>query len=224
MSPRMSRRTPGPMGAWRGAGRVLGLAAIAVLLTSCDGAAPGFACKVEVDTPDLVQDRIAAGIADCDWEVDESLPAPDLPDLALDCLGGTGQRSLTDVRGPAMINFWASNCGPCRDELPALQEFSATYGDRVMVLGVDYLETYPGAAIDLARQTGVTYPSLADACGDLGEIDLVIQGLPQFVFVAADGSISRDAGGKDSVAELVAMVDEHLGIDLTAPEPTGAVS
>ncbi|MCX6398550.1 MAG: TlpA disulfide reductase family protein [Propionibacteriales bacterium] len=194
------------------------LLAACVLLTGCDSVAPALACKVDVDTPDLVRDREAAGIEDCDFEVDDAAPAAALPGLELDCLGGTTSRSLADVRGPALINFWASNCGPCRKELPVLQAFHEQYGDQVAVLGVDYLETYPGAAIDLARQSGVTYPSLADACGDLQETDLVVQGLPQFVFVAADGSIQQSAGGVDSVAELVALVEKHLAIDVTAKE------
>ena len=198
---------------------VVALVATGVLLAACDDAAPGMACKVEVDTADLVKDREAAGIADCDWPVDETAPAADLPDVDLDCLGGTTQRSLADVRGPAMINFWASNCGPCRDELPALQQFTAAYGDQVQVIGVDYLETYPGAAIDLARQSGVTYPSLADACGDLQETTLAIQGLPQFVFVSADGSVSRSAGGVESLQEIVDLVTEHLDVTL---EPEAA--
>lgn len=197
---------------------LVALLAAGVLLTGCDSVAPALACKVDVDTPDLVRDREAAGIDDCDFEVDAAAPAAALPDLDLDCLGSTTSRSLAEVRGPALINFWASNCGPCRKELPVLQEFHEKYGDQVSVLGVDYLETYPGAAIDLARQSGVTYPSLADACGDLQETDLVVQGLPQFVFVAADGSIQQSAGGVDSVAELVALVEKHLEIDVTGKE------
>lgn len=203
----------------RASAALAALVAASVLLTACDGAAPALACKVDVSSPDLVEDRVAAGIADCDVlapAADVSAPGADLPDLSLDCLGGTSSLSLSDVRGPALINFWASNCGPCRDELPALQEFHEQYGDQVTVLGVDYLETYPGAAIDLARQSGVTYPSLADACGDLAETELVIQGLPQFVLVGADGSVRQSAGGVESVSEIVEMVDEFLGIDLTA--------
>ena len=198
---------------------LVALVAAGVLLTGCDSVAPALACKVDVDSPDLVKDREAAGISDCVTEFDDAAPASDLPDLDLDCLGGTTSRSLAEVRGPALINFWASNCGPCRKELPVLQEFHEKYGDQVSVLGVDYLETYPGAAIDLARQSGVTYPSLADACGDLQETDLVIQGLPQFVFVAADGSTQQSAGGIDSVDELVALVQQHLGIDVTSRTP-----
>jgi thiol-disulfide isomerase/thioredoxin len=218
------------MGLGRPAVRAAGVLAVAVLLTGCDQAEPALECKVEVDTPELQADREAAGIADCgpdrsvsdadNGDVDDA-PAADLPDLPLPCLGSESTMALSEVRGPAMINFWASNCGPCREELPALQEFHEAYGSQVTVLGVDYLDTYPGAAIDLARQSGVTYPSLADACGDLEDTELVIRGLPQFVFVAEDGSVSQAAGGVDSVDDLVAMVDRHLGIDLTASTPEG---
>lgn len=215
---------------WPTAIRAAGVLAVAVLLTGCDQAEPALACKVEVDTPELRADREAAGIADCvpdrsGSETDDDAadaPRAELPDLPLPCLGSESTMALSEVRGPAMINFWASNCGPCREELPALQEFHEAYGSQVTVLGVDYLDTYPGAAIDLARQSGVTYPSLADACGDLEDTELVVHGLPQFVFVAEDGSVSQAAGGVDSVDDLVAMVDRHLGIDLTASTPDGA--
>ena len=206
--------------------RAVGALAAAVLLTGCDQAEPALACKIEVDTPELQADREAAGIADCGPDLaasgDEDAPAAELPDLPLSCLGSESTMALSEVRGPAMINFWASNCGPCREELPALQEFHEAYGSQVTVLGVDYLDTYPGAAIDLARRSGVTYPSLADACGDLQDTDLVVRGLPQFVFVAEDGSVSQTAGGVETVGDLVALVDEHLGLDLTATTPDGA--
>lgn len=220
----MSRGASGRRSALRGAGRALGLAAIAVLLTSCDGAAPGFACKVEVDTPDLVQDRVAAGIADC-TDIPTEEGAADLPDIALDCLGSTETLSLSDVKGPAMINFWSTTCGPCRKEMPALQEFHEQYAGQVTLLGVNFQDTYPGAAIDFARQKDVTYPSAADACGDLNETDLVVSGLPLFVFVRADGSTTRPVtGGKDSLAEVVEMAEKELDIELATPDPAGAAS
>lgn len=190
----------------------------AVLLTGCDSIAPGLACKVEVDTPALVKDREAAGVADCDWPTDTGAKA-DLPDLRLDCLGGTTKRSLQDVRGPAMLNFWSSNCGPCRKEMPVLQEFSQKYGDQVAVIGVNYLDLQPEMAIDLARRSGVTYPSVADACGDLQETDAPLgRGLPFFVFVAADGSVSTPhAGGVEKLSAVVDLAEKYLDVDLAAP-------
>ncbi|WP_435770461.1 TlpA family protein disulfide reductase [Nocardioides sp. SYSU DS0651] len=197
--------------------RAVGVVAVAVLLTGCDQAEPALACKVEVDTPDLVADRQAAGIADC-TDLPTAEGAAELPELELSCLGSTEKLSLADVKGPAVINFWATTCGPCRKEMPALQEFHEQYGDQVALLGVNYLDTYPGAAIEFAELKGVTYPSAADACGDLQQTELVVQGLPQFVFVRADGTVEQVAGGKDDVDELVALAEDKLGIEL---EPAG---
>lgn len=204
----------------RGILRAGGLAAVTVLLTSCDASAPAaLSCKVEVDTPELVADRQAAGIADCtDLRLADG--AAQLPNIPLDCLGGTESMSLSQVQGPAIINFWATTCGPCREEMPVLQQFHEQYAEQVTLLGVNFLDTYPGAAIDFARIKGVTYPSAADACGALQGSELQVLGLPQFVFVGADGSIEQAAGGLDSLAEVVAMAEEHLDLDLPAPEAT----
>ncbi len=186
------------------------LLGVAVLLTGCEQDDAVGACRVDVDTEELRADKAAAAIEDCP----EGGGDADLPDVELACLGGGTPGSLAEVQGPAVINFWASNCGPCVKEMPALAEFDERYGDQVAIIGVDYLETYPAAAIDLARQSDVTYPSYADACGDLQETDLVINGLPQFLFVAEDGSVEQAAGGIDSVDELVELVDKYLDIDL----------
>jgi thiol-disulfide isomerase/thioredoxin len=192
------------------------LLAAGVLLTGCDSVAPSFACKVDVTSSDLVKDREAAGIASC-----QTIPTTGtdtgLPSVDLDCLGEKGSVRLNAIKGPAILNFWASNCGPCRKEMPALQDFHAAHGDEVQVIGVNYLDTYPGAAIDLAQQSGVTYPSLADACGDLQKTDAELgKGLPFFLFVSADGTVSRPhVGGVTTADEVVALVREELGIDVT---------
>jgi thiol-disulfide isomerase/thioredoxin len=192
----------------------LSFLAILLLLTGCDQGEPAAAgCDVDVDTGELRDLKAAAGIEDCpagDAEV-----RADLPDIALPCLGGGTAGSLADIPGPAVINFWASSCGPCRTEMPALAEFDRRYGDQVSVIGVDFLETYPEAALDLAQRSDVTYPSYADACGALQETDLPVTALPAFVFVASDGSTELVAkGGVDSVDEIVELAEDNLGIEL----------
>lgn len=197
----------------RGA-RAAALAAVAMVLTACDGGAPtALACKVDVDTPELVSDREAAGIADC-TELPTEAGASELPDISLHCLGSTESLSLADVKGPAIVNFWSTTCGPCREEMPVLQQFHEQYGDQVPLLGVNFLDTYPGAAIDFARIKGVSYPSVADACGDLQGSDLEIVGLPQFLFVKADGSFTMEQGGIDALDEIVTMAEDNLGVEL----------
>jgi thiol-disulfide isomerase/thioredoxin len=183
-----------------------------VLLSGCDQGETAAGCDVDVDTAELRDLKADAGIVDCPAGVADA--GTDLPDVALPCLGGGTSTSLAEIPGPAVINFWASNCGPCVKEMPALADFEKEYGDQVAVIGVDYLETYPEAALDLAARSDVTYPSLADACGELQETDLAIPGLPVFVFVRADGSVEQAAGGIESVEEIVELAEANLGIDL----------
>lgn len=188
------------------------------LLSGCDAddipSPPGEA-KIDVDTPSLRNLKTEAGIADC---VPGSAGPVDggLPDLTLPCLGGGSDVDLAGLQGPVIVNLWASNCGPCRKEMPALQEFHETYGDRVPVIGVDYQDLQPKAALELARKSGVTYPLLADPGGDLNANDPVpvIRGIPIFLLVDADGQMSFVPGGIDSADDLVELVDEHLGISL----------
>jgi thiol-disulfide isomerase/thioredoxin len=171
---------------------------------------------VDVDTPTLVKAKDAAGIADCapgtGRPVDGGLPAVTLP-----CLGGGPDVDLSTLRGPLVVSLWAQSCGPCRTEMPILQRFHEKYGDRVGVLGVDYLDTLPGMAIGLMAETGATYPSLTDVDGALsaqGPLP-VIRGLPYLVFVDADGRVTNiHPGDVTSSAELGDLVEQHLGITL----------
>ena len=82
------------------------------------------------------------------------------------------------------------------------------------VLGIDLVDTQPDAALALMERTGATYPSLADPGGTLYDergLDLG-QGLPQFLLLDGDGRLAhRAAGGLDSLAEVVALVEDNLG-------------
>jgi thiol-disulfide isomerase/thioredoxin len=184
-------------------------------LTGCAGpeaASPG-PSRVEVDTPALRELKSETAIEDC---APGRRPVGALPELTLPCLGGGPDVDLATLRGPMIVNLWASNCGPCRKEMPALQEFYAAYGDRVSVLGIDYQDLQPVAAIELARKSRVTYPLLADPGGDLNAADPlpVIRGLPYLLFVGADGEVTARAGGVDSADELVELANDELGTDL----------
>lgn len=194
------------------------LLSAAVLLSACSSNPVTGACNVAVSSPDLVQQRQQAGIADCTPKtlaLDSARPAPDLPSTRLGCLGSPAEAALSDIKGPAIINFWSSSCGPCRKEMPALASFAKTYAGQVDVVGVDFLDTYPGAGLDLAEQSGVTYPLLADPCGDLQQTDLKQPpGLPYFYFVHADGSIAGPvSGGLESEQQVVDLATQH-GIPL----------
>jgi thiol-disulfide isomerase/thioredoxin len=172
---------------------------------------------VQVDTPELREVKARIGMEDCAPGAGEPVDGG-LPQVTLPCLGGGPDVDLSTLRGPMVINLWQANCGPCKKEMPALEEFHQHYGDRVAVLGIDFNDVHPGGALALAEETGATYPSVADPGGDLmveKAFAVARRGMPAFVFVDADGTVVGEAsGGVESVAEVERLVADQLGITL----------
>ncbi|WP_210439544.1 TlpA family protein disulfide reductase [Nocardioides xinjiangensis] len=172
---------------------------------------------VEVDTPAMRKVKARIGMESCEPGTGAPVEGG-LPEITLPCLGGGPDVELSSLRGPTVINLWQARCEPCRLEMPALEEFHQRHGDRVRILGVDFNDVHPDAALALAEETGATYPSIADPGGELMAEDAFAigrRGLPAFVFVDADGVVvGHSSGGVDSLAEVEELVAEHLGVDL----------
>ena len=136
-----------------------------------------------------------------------------LPALAFDCPGG-GSLDLGRAAGvPTVVNLWGSWCPPCREEMPLLQEFAASAGDRVRVVGVISKDGLPQATA-FAEDAGVTFPSAFDGEGEV-MASLGFNNLPYTLFLAADGSISYvQVGPVDSPEEFRQLVADHLGVQL----------
>ncbi|MEU7825276.1 TlpA disulfide reductase family protein [Catellatospora sp. NPDC049133] len=130
-----------------------------------------------------------------------------LPDLALECMAGGPPVRLSALRGPLVINMWASWCTPCRQELPAFQRLAD--GGRVPVLGV-VTEDSRDAAAWLADELKVSLPSVYDRSGALkaaaGEL-----ALPLTLFVTADGRaiVYRDVALTEQT--LAQLIEQHFG-------------
>jgi cytochrome c biogenesis protein CcmG/thiol:disulfide interchange protein DsbE len=131
-----------------------------------------------------------------------------LPEVELDSLTRSEQPlDLARLRGPAVVNLWATWCTPCRKELPFYASFAREYADRIDVIGVNFQETRPEAARKLARETGVGYPLYADPDGLLRAV-----GLPKLILVDADGRVAFEKYVEiESVAQLEKLVQQHLG-------------
>jgi cytochrome c biogenesis protein CcmG/thiol:disulfide interchange protein DsbE len=125
------------------------------------------------------------------------------------------QADLESLRGRVVVvNFWASWCLPCRQEMPALQEVSQGYseaGKPVTFVGVDSSDVRDEAAKFLT-EVGVTYPTVYDKRGLNGGVaaSWSVTGLPQTWFVAKDGSRAGRVGGPVTPADLRSRVDDLL--------------
>jgi thiol-disulfide isomerase/thioredoxin len=130
-----------------------------------------------------------------------------------DCLGG-GTLDLGRAPGvPTLVNLWGSWCGPCRTELPLLQEFADAAGDQVRIVGVISQDGVPQAD-SFAADAGVTFPGAFDGEGEL-MTELGLNALPYTYFLDADGAlVHTEVGDVASVDELRTLVAEHLGVQL----------
>ncbi len=134
-----------------------------------------------------------------------------LPDLTLNCFTGGAPVNLRDVKGPAVINVWASWCPPCRKELPAFQRLSERADGRFQVIGVNSRDSRGGAQ-SIGEDYGVGFPMLLDQ-GDAFQRALVRNAFPLTVLVDADGRIRHtDATGALDDARLAALLERHLGV------------
>ncbi|WP_409074046.1 TlpA family protein disulfide reductase [Micromonospora chalcea] len=134
-----------------------------------------------------------------------------LPDLTLNCFTGGAPVNLRDVKGPAVINVWASWCPPCRKELPAFQRLSERADGRFQVIGVNSRDSRGGAQ-SIGEDYGVGFPMLLDQ-GDAFQRALERNAFPLTVLVDADGRIRHtDATGALDDARLAALLQRHLGV------------
>lgn len=105
-----------------------------------------------------------------DRNLDPSLTR--LPPLSAPTVDG-GSYTLAQHGHPAVVDFWASWCGPCRKQQPELDALAACFARRgVIFIGVDIRDDRANAAA-YAREFGVPYPSIYDPSSDLaGQFDV----------------------------------------------------
>ena len=126
--------------------------------------------------------------------------AGELPDLALAPLGGDGAAlELADLRGPAVVNLWATWCAPCRRELPAFQEVSEARPD-VRFIGIDIGED-AAKAQEFIDELGVSFDQFVDSRGELTDA-LGTAALPVTLVVDADGTVATEHLGPMTVDDL----------------------
>lgn len=167
----------------------------------------------EVLSPQELVDRVGEpgvpGLADR-MDPDEQAP---LPDEELAAFGEGPPRATSDYRGrPLIVNFWASWCAPCVEEMPDLDGIARQAGERLQVLGVNRDDDAEQAQA-LAERLGVSYDlaldeddSLFPAVGGFG--------MPTTLFVDSSGMVVHRRTGALSADEFAAVLAEHLGVEI----------
>jgi cytochrome c biogenesis protein CcmG/thiol:disulfide interchange protein DsbE len=118
--------------------------------------------------------------------------------------------SFADFEGkPLVVNFWASWCPACVNELPEFQDVHERIGDEVTFIGVANRDPRQ-ASEALAGEVGLTYTLADDPNGDLfRSLDLIA--MPSTLFITPDGEIAEVFAGQLTAQALEARVEQLRG-------------
>ncbi len=128
------------------------------------------------------------------------------PEISLTDLGGSKVR-LSDLRGKVvLVNFWASWCPPCKEEIPGFQKVFLAYRDKGFAIISVSVDDITASAV---KELGLLFPvAVADTrvSRDYGNIDHI----PVSFLIGKDGKIIRKVRGVYSEENLHSHVEQAL--------------
>lgn len=135
------------------------------------------------------------------------------PDFALASVRAEDEiLRLSDFRGRAVVvNFYASWCGPCRQELPDFEAVSQELSGEVAFIAVNVQESR-GPALGILDDTGATFPAVLDSDGEVTR-RYGVRGMPSTYLLDSGGIVRKFGPGAIDAetprAELRAIIDDH---------------
>jgi peroxiredoxin len=133
------------------------------------------------------------------------------PDFTLETIEGV---TLSELRGhPILLNFWASWCPPCRQEMPAMERMYQEYKDTgfiILAVNTTFQDTLAEAQ-SFIKANGLNFHVLLDQSGEVSNLYL-IQAMPTSFFIDKEGII-RDVviGGPMAEALLRTRIEKLFG-------------
>ena len=123
------------------------------------------------------------------------------PDFTLKSRGGDNLR-LAEQRGNiVLVNFWASWCGPCREELPKMEALQQSYQDLGFTVLAINVDDNPAKAENLLSEVDVSFPVLFDPEGKISQ-EYNLSAMPTTVIVDRDGNARLTHKGYKSGDEV----------------------
>ena len=132
------------------------------------------------------------------------------PDFTLETLDGK-QAKLSDYKGKVvMVNFWASWCQPCREEMPYVEKAYETYkGQGLVVLGVNLKEKNVPIQ-GFADQFGLTFPILMDREGTVAVDQYKVKPIPTTFFIDKQGVLRQTTEAPMTYAYIESTLEPLL--------------
>ena len=130
------------------------------------------------------------------------------PDFQLNTLDGQSI-TLSELKGrPVLVNFWATWCGPCRGEMPYLQQIYEEWpADELVLLTVNVADS-PSQVEEFMQSQGLSFTVLLDSGADVAQ-RYNVRGIPTTFFIDKDGVIQEiKIGPFRSQAEIEAILSQ----------------
>lgn len=135
-------------------------------------------------------------------------PEENAPDFTLPRANGSPLR-LSDLRGRAVfLNFWATWCTFCIEEMPAMQRIADQYGDDLVVLGVNAGNSVQDGS-GFAARVGAKYELVYDTSQEVVR-GYRVRAMPTSYFITADGKIVDAQFGFLTYDDMVTKVERLL--------------
>jgi thiol-disulfide isomerase/thioredoxin len=196
-------------------GLVGALAVAVVAIAGCSSGGSATKSTADKQSPSTTQLARQADLQPCPAKGQPATGGKVLPDLTLSCLGGSGSVSLRHLTGtPTILNFWATWCTDCVQEMSALQRFATAAGSKVRVLGVNTQDASQEAPLSLLAHAKIHFASLYDQQGKATRA-LGLPGLPVTVLVRPDGSVADRQIGPVTFDQLRTLSRQHLDVSVS---------
>ncbi|MDR2220881.1 MAG: TlpA family protein disulfide reductase [Methylobacillus sp.] len=134
------------------------------------------------------------------------------PDVKFTTLAGQ-EIHMQDLRGKiVLVNFWATTCPGCIEEMPQLIETYKQYRERGFeVIAVAMAYDPPNQVANYTRKNNLPFPVALDVQGDIAKSFNDVQLTPTAFVVDKEGRVVRNVVGVLDFKALHAMLDEQLG-------------